>query len=305
MKSAVIDIGTNTVLLLVLDADVGTEHDIVDVATLTRLGEGMKGRGTLSDDAMDRTLEVLAHYKTVVSWEKDIEEFTIVGTAALREAKNRDVFLKRAKEELDLDIRIITEREEAYYTYLSVKHDRELVADQFMIIDIGGGSSEVIKGTRDRFTGFVSIPSGSVKLTELFIKSDPPDQRDIRSMKRFLRDTIMVPFECGGCRVVATAGTVTTLASILLGLEHFDKKAVHGLKISLAEIKACIKGLISINNEARKRLCGMEPGREDILLQGIILLRELMRSIGTDRIVASTKGVRYGIIYENIFEKKT
>jgi exopolyphosphatase/guanosine-5'-triphosphate,3'-diphosphate pyrophosphatase len=298
MKYASIDIGTNTVLLLIVDAGKDV-RDVLDISTITRLGEGLKKRGSLSKGAMTRTFSALKSYKELVE-RHGVKGVYCVGTSALREAKNSADFLKSVKEELGISIRVISEYEEAYYTYLSIKHDERMKGKKFIIIDIGGGSTEVIKGNREEFTDFVSLPVGSVKLTEMFVRHDPPEEDEIASLTGFIRETISFPFDGKNCRVIGTAGTITNLASIILGLKGFDKEAVHGLKIPVEQIDGLIRRLKEMTLSQKREVVGMEKGREDVFLQGIILLREIMSYFSSHNLIVSANGVRYGVIYEKL-----
>ncbi|MCX5803087.1 MAG: Ppx/GppA phosphatase family protein [Proteobacteria bacterium] len=298
MKYASIDIGTNTVLLLIVDAGKDV-RDVLDISTITRLGEGLKKRGNLSKRAMTRTFSALKNYKELAE-RHGVKGVYCVGTSALREAKNSEAFLRLVKDKLGISIRVISGYEEAYYTYLSIKHDERMKGEQFIIIDIGGGSTEVIKGNREEFTNFVSLPIGSVKLTEMFVRHDPPEDNEIASLTGFIRETISFPFDGKNCRVIGTAGTITNLASIILGLENYDKSRIHGLNILYKDIGGVIKRLKAMTTPERRAIRGMEKGREDIILQGIILLKEIMSYFKADEIIVSANGVRYGVIYEKL-----
>ncbi|MBA4417327.1 MAG: Ppx/GppA family phosphatase [Syntrophus sp. (in: bacteria)] len=299
MKCASIDIGTNTVLLLIGDFRDGHLEEICDVSTITRLGEGLKQTGVLSEAAMERTFAALKEYRGL-TWEHRVEKVYCVGTAALREARNSEAFLKKVKNELGISIRVISAREEAYYTYLSVKYDPLLNVDQFIIIDPGGGSTEIIKGDRKGFIDYTSLPVGSVKLTEQFIKKDPPAEDELNSLTLFLKDTIATTFDCRGFMLVGTAGTVTTLASIILGLETYKKEIIHGFHISVKETGDVIERLKGLTIRERVAMRVIERGREDIILQGGILVKELMDYFDAQELVVSAHGVRYGIIFEEM-----
>lgn len=298
MKYAAIDIGTNTVLLLIVDVRKELE-DVLDISTITRLGEGLKEKGYLSQEAMTRTFSALDAYKGLIDKNKVLDVYC-VGTSALREAKNSGVFLKLVKEKLGFAIQIISEREEAYCTYLSVKNDCSIKADDFIIVDIGGGSTEVIKGDKEKFIDFFSIPIGSVKLTEMFVKHDPPEEKEIESLVDFIQGSLSIPFDGKNRQVIGTAGTITNLASIILGMESYDKGKIHGFRISYKDVENVIGKLKCMATAERRRMKGMEKGREDIILQGIILMREIMSYFCTKELTVSANGVRYGVIFERL-----
>jgi exopolyphosphatase/guanosine-5'-triphosphate,3'-diphosphate pyrophosphatase len=299
MKYASIDIGTNTVLLLIADWAGNRLEDVCDISTITRLGEGLKGAGVLSEAAMDRTFGALKSYRDLAR-HHGAKELHCVGTAAMREGRNSEEFIRRVEDELGISIGIISARDEAYYTWLSVTQDHLLPDGRFVIVDIGGGSTEIIAGDSREFADFVSLPVGSVKLTEMFIKNDPPADGEISRLEGYLKETVAAPFEGRGCAVVGTAGTITNVASIVLGLDSWDKARVHGLRISSPMVAGVIERLKPMTVAQRRAVRGMEPGREDILLQGALLLKEIMTHFGAEELVVSANGVRYGVLYESI-----
>jgi exopolyphosphatase/guanosine-5'-triphosphate,3'-diphosphate pyrophosphatase len=297
MKCASIDVGTNTALLMIAEVTDRIE-EISDIATITRLGEGLKKTGKLSDGAMERTLSALRRFRVTID-ESHVEEIFCVGTAALREAKNSNVFLERVYRELSFPIQVISERDEAFYTYLSVRQGMR-GTDQTMIIDIGGGSTEVIYGTKEKFLDFISLPVGSVKLTEMFVRSDPPSEVAIRHLRDYVRSVLEFPFGKGVKIVIGTAGTITTLGTISAGLVEWDKKQIHHMRIRKERIDDVVSKLITKTTKERTAIPGMEKGRADIIAQGVILLQEIMQYCGADELVVDANGVRYGILCQKM-----
>jgi len=298
MNYASIDIGTNTVLLMIVEITSGMQ-EICDIAAITRLGEGLKKTGNLSPEAMGRTLDVLGNYRAIAE-RNQVKDIFCVGTAALREALNRDVFLKLAKEKHLLDIRVISEREEAFYTYLSVRRHLSDKKENVIIIDIGGGSTEIIYGDRENFIDSISLPVGSVKLTEMFIKNDPPADDEIGILREFINSVLKLPFKESVQSLVGTAGTITTLGAISIGLCEWDKRQIHGLRLTCKRIDEIAHHLLTKTILERKKLPGMERGREDIISQGIILLQEIMKYFGAAEILINANGVRHGVLCEKI-----
>lgn len=296
MKCASIDIGTNTALLLIVDAGEAI-RDIADIATTVRLGEGLKKTGCISREAMDRCLKVLQEYCDTAE-AHGVEFISCVGTSALREAGNGEDFIGLVGDRLGIPIRIISGRDEAYYTYLSVKNDRIVDRERFLIVDIGGGSTEIIAGGGQDLRSFVSLPVGSVKLTEMFIRNDPPAEDEIEAAAVYIRPFLDERFSGYADALVGTGGTVTTLASIVRECAYFDKEKIHGFSIPIGTVCNVVEMLRNMNVAERKAVKGMEKGREDIIVQGIVLLREMMSFYRLSECVVSTKGVRYGVIYE-------
>lgn len=270
-------------------------EEISDMATITRLGEGLKQTGNLSTEAMERTMNALAHYEMIAD-ENQVEEILCVGTAALREAMNTDFFLERVKQQLSFSVRVISEHDEAYYTYLSVRQSFIGETEGVIIIDIGGGSTEIIYGNREDFIEFVSLPVGSVKLTEIFIRHDPPLVDEIRRLRSFVQSMLKFSFGKGMYSVVGTAGTVTTLGGIGIGMRQWDKKQIHGLTLNSERIDEIVHHLLARSVVERSKMPGMEKGREDIIPQGVILLQEIMGYVGAKELMIDANGVRHGVL---------
>ncbi len=241
-RCASIDIGTNAVLLLVMESN-GAFEELLDTSTITRLGEGLLSTGALGPIAMERTAAALEAYRRVID-DYGAPGAVCFGTSALREAANREEFLDMARQRAGFDIRVISERDEAYYTYLSVRNDPAIEGGRLLIVDIGGGSTEITLGDRENFLDYVSLPIGTVKLTERFIKHDPPPSGEIAVLSGFVRAEVNanrpkgIPAGQGDLTIVGMAGTITTLAAMLLGQHKFDKKKIHGMQISLSELSA-------------------------------------------------------------------
>jgi len=294
-----IDIGTNAVLLLIAAEEAGRFREVADFSTITRLGEGLLKTRRLSEEAMERTIAALEKYRMAL----DAHHGHIAcafGTSALRESENRQEFIETVHRRTGFHVKVFSEYEEAYYTYLSVNRDPAILGGDLIVVDIGGGSTEITRGTRERFIDYVSLPVGTVKLTELFVKHDPPAPAELEGVARFVRELLPGKGTLGDCTVVGMAGTMTTLAAIVLGLEGFQKERIHGLSISLSTLDEWVGRLSGMSIAERSALPGMEPGREDLLLQGMILMREIVASLGTDSFVVSTYGARYGVLYERM-----
>ncbi|NLT23891.1 MAG: Ppx/GppA family phosphatase, partial [Syntrophorhabdus sp.] len=189
-------------------------------------------------------------------------------------------------------------RDEARYTYLSVRDDNVVRASGMTIIDIGGGSTEVITGTDRDLAAYVSLPMGSVRLTDAFVSHDPPVREEMESVVSYIQEHLS-PVSCPmGSVLVGTGGTVTNIAAMVAGIGTYDKTVVHGFVIGLRQVKELISTLARLTSDERRRVTGMEPGREDIIVQGAVILREIMEHGGFDRVRVSAAGVRYGVIYE-------
>ncbi len=298
MKCGVIDVGTNTVLLLIAEAG-GTVDEIVDMSVITRLGEGLKAAGCLRSAATERVLSCLSSYRDLMEHHK-VERIYAVGTSALREAVNGPDFVEEVKRRLGIAIEVITGEEEAYYTYRSVASEPWARGRHTVVVDVGGGSTEVIEGKGGDLRGSVSLPIGSVRLTEKFIRSDPPAADELASLVSWVRDHLRAPVPDEDFILVETGGTITNLASMVLGLTAYDKKRIHGLVITADQVDRAIRYLAPMTSAERSRVPGIEKGREDIIVQGFVIVREIMRHFGKDEVVVSANGVRFGVLLHHM-----
>ena len=273
-------------------------HELSDTSSITRLGEGLLGSGLLSDEGMGRALSVLKGYAAMAE-SLGVQQTICYGTAALREARNRDDFIRRVEKETGLHIRVLSEYEEAYYTYLSVRYSPNASGEDFIVVDIGGGSTEIIEGSRDNFGGYRSLPIGTVKLTEKCVHHDPPLPDELISLTDVIgRHLSAVRVQQKGRVIVGVGGTMTTLAAIVLELHDFDKEKIEGLNVPLSAINEWIERMARMTKEERLGIAGMERGREDLLMTGIIFMREIISLYGAESVTISTYGGRYGVIYE-------
>jgi exopolyphosphatase/guanosine-5'-triphosphate,3'-diphosphate pyrophosphatase len=306
MNLASIDIGTNAVLLLIMKKNGEILKELLDVSTITRLGEGLIKTGRLSFEAIERTLRTLERYGVIMA-AHDARPAGCFGTSALREAENSGQFIRMAREAAGMEVKVLSEREEACYTYLSVARDRSIPGQNLIVVDIGGGSTEIARGSREGLNDYVSLSIGTVKLTEQFIRHDPPLEEELNRLSRFIRDRVAVARQEVLCKteqgdiaesVIGVGGTMTTLAALVLRLADFDKEKIDGLFISRGELEDWIALLTGMQVIERKRIAGMEPGREDLLLQGIILMKEVLNSFQAEGVTVSTRGARHGVLYE-------
>jgi exopolyphosphatase/guanosine-5'-triphosphate,3'-diphosphate pyrophosphatase len=291
---ATIDIGTNSVLLLIgkslHDGDIAVAADLAEV---TRLGQGLAHSGEISPEASARTLETLKRYHKLCK-KLGAREIAVVGTAALRTASNATEFINRAESALGLKVEIISEEQEAMLTYKACSHD---FGSDIMVIDIGGGSTELVSKEHT-----VSIPIGCVSLLEEFLKTDPPTEKEMLLMRTSVRKELESAIEQKTFKhrgaLVAVAGTATTLGSIELSLEHYDPKAVHGSRLSISDLCKIIQVLLKKNLTDRREIKGLNPDRADVIVPGAGILYEAMNYLGFSKVTISDRGVKWGLFYE-------
>ena len=303
-RYAAIDVGTNTVRLLVADADrAGTYHVAYGEQVITRLGERITETGVLSAAAMDRTIRVLVHYAGTA---KELGAAAVIGvaTSAAREATNRQAFLDRVRQEAGLDIQVISAETEATMTALGVAHALGPDRTALLIVDIGGGSTEFIALDHGTIGGSVSLPIGVVKLTEAYLESDPPSPAQLDGASEFIRKRLQdVPESLRhppGAILAGTAGTPTTLAAIDLGLLQYDAKRVTGHRLSRRRIQELLERFCALPLARRRQIVGLEPARADVILSGTLLTREILDLFGFDEVTVSDGGLREGILLHHL-----
>jgi exopolyphosphatase/guanosine-5'-triphosphate,3'-diphosphate pyrophosphatase len=295
----VFDLGSNTILLLVLAADGAV---IRDDARITRLGQGVFERGELAPDAKRRTLEAITDFARLARAE-GVERLVAVGTEALRRARDGDEFLAQLVREGLVDgARLLSGGEEAE---LTVEATRIGVGEQcaaLAVIDVGGGSTEVAwRETRAGPIRGLSLPLGSVRLTEACLPRHPIPAADLAALRERVRlatEPLARALPDGlpsDAAIVAVAGTATTLAALELELAVYDGARVEGFQLTRAQLAAWIEGLARLGVAERRRLPGLEPGRADVIVAGLVCLELALLRLGAERFTVSERGVRHGV----------
>jgi exopolyphosphatase / guanosine-5'-triphosphate,3'-diphosphate pyrophosphatase len=301
-RIATIDIGTNTTLLLVAEANSGAISVLEDRAEITRLGRGIGKDGGLGQDGIDRTLAALAGYAVLAR----VHEAPIfaIGTEALRRAPNAADFLCRAAALLDTPVEVIGGEREAALTFLAARLSfPEAAAQAMVVVDIGGGSTEVIVARRGAVELCQSLPLGSVRLTERHIHHDPPLADEIAAVRaEIVGHLAQTPFPSQGDRpcLVGVAGTVTSLAAMVQDLQSYDPALVHGYRLTLPALEKQVDRLRASTQSEREAMAGLDPRRADVILSGALILSEIARRVGVANVLVSDRGIRWGLLYEKL-----
>jgi exopolyphosphatase / guanosine-5'-triphosphate,3'-diphosphate pyrophosphatase len=298
-RAASIDIGTNTILLLIAEVAGGKLKPLCEKETIVRLGEGVHENSTLSPEAMKRGVQTLAQYLEQCR-KMGVQKIFAVGTSALREAKNSGDFLRRVEEELSLPIEIISGEEEARLSFLAVARDLNS-KEPIFVVDIGGGSTEFILGKGDQTTRWVSLPLGSVRLTEKFLISDPVQEKEWAKMVTEIRRLLVkIPHPEGPCSMVAVAGTATALAAVEQGLKKFVPEKIHHFPLRQEALEKQLLLYRTKTLGERKKIPGLSPARADVILAGSAILYEAMKELQRSSVLISIHGVRYGVLYHRL-----
>jgi len=299
-RVASIDIGTNTILLLISEVKRGKIHPLFEMETVVRLGEGVQKNKMLLKEAMERGLQTLAQYlKRCQAME--VQKIFAAGTSALREAKNSEDFLKGAKEKLNLSIEVISGEEEAQLSFLAVANDLKEVKKPVLVVDVGGGSTEFILGKGDQISHWISLPLGSVRFTEEFLCSDPIQEEEWEKMERKIQGHLVnIPHSKEPPSMVAVGGTATTLASVEMGLEEFIAEKIHHFILKKGELGKQLLRYRSKTIEERKKIPGLPVARADVILAGGTILYLAMEELKCSSVLISCHGVRYGLLYKKL-----
>lgn len=295
MRIASIDIGTNTILLLVADVVDGALLVVEDLQAFARLGKGIDAGRMIQRDAFDRCEEILRKHIRRAR-ELHADRIVATGTSALRDAENREDFLHSMSDELGLHIEIISGDEEARWSYLGSISGIQHRDRQFAVLDIGGGSTELIVGDGARILERKSVNVGSVRMTEQFLSTIPPSTTQLSNLYMYLEEKLApLPSISSQYTFIGVAGSVTTLAALDLHLERFDGEKISGYTMSREAVEGWFNILsmcdeVQLRNELR-----IDPGRSDIIVAGVAILLTIMRMNGIERITVSERGLRYGI----------
>ena len=302
-RVAALDIGTNSVLLLVAEGrdDQGAVA-LCERCTITRLGKGVDKTRALEPSAIERTVACLRQYAAL------IEEFSVdiraaVATSAVRDASGASAFLDAAQRILGVRPRVIDGPTEARMTFRGALAGLPL-RGPVCVFDIGGGSTEIVQGAVDDANRAVhghavSLDIGAVRMTERHVRTDPPAAREIEAIRNDVRAALAsVTRPDPSCSWVGIAGTVTTLCAMELGLEVYDGARVHGHRLSHAAMGGWAHRLSSSTLAERKQIAGLEAGRADVILAGAVIAQEVLSWAHASEATVSDRGVRWGLALE-------
>jgi exopolyphosphatase/guanosine-5'-triphosphate,3'-diphosphate pyrophosphatase len=302
---ASIDMGTNTFRLLVAEIENHSFFkEICSINRITRLGEGFLQGKRLKAAAIERAVSALSHFRNVLE-EHAVDDLIVVGTSAIREAGNQKEFLEEVERRTGFDVEVISGEQEALCTFLGVNFIIKNQNDPMLVIDIGGGSTEFIGAEGEAPTFLMSAELGVIHLTEKYLRSDPPTPEELKQLRSAIAQVVrpIVYDFPPKCRFVGTAGTVTTLAAVDQGLNEYDPQKINGYPLSRAAVDRIFKEITSMTLEQRRRVPGLEKGREDLLISGTLILLTVMDLFGYDPVYVSDFGLREGILLDR-YQKK-
>jgi exopolyphosphatase / guanosine-5'-triphosphate,3'-diphosphate pyrophosphatase len=307
-RVAAIDCGTNSIRLLVADVPAEGAHvDLLRRMEVVRLGQGVDATGRLAPEAIERTRRVLVEYAAQAR-ELGAERVRMVATSASRDAANRADFEAMVVATLGQLPDVVSGREEAELSYLGATgsldaaaraHGAEPPSPPFLVVDIGGGSTEFVLGDAGGVRAARSVDVGCVRLTERHLRSDPPPPDEVQAAEADVRaalDLVAADVPVGeAASLVGLAGSVTTVAALALGLPAYDPVAIHGSRIPVAAVRSVTAGLLSSTRAKRAGYAVMHPGRVDVIGAGALILRVVMDVFDLEEVVVSEHDILDGI----------
>lgn len=308
---ASIDLGTNTVRLLVVTGNSKGFTTLHSNQLITRLGEGLSHSGILKDIAMERTIKAVLDFKREASKYSPFAIW-VAATSAVREATNRNEFIEKIREVTGLELEVIPWEEEARRTLLGVFSGLDGNIKKAIVFDIGGGSTEYILTVDKRLVKSVGADLGVVHLSEKYIRKDPVDDgelitlerviaKKIRNVKSQLHDVLCTMHDV---RLIGTAGTVTTIAALDLNLHPYDPTKVNGYVLNIENVKEILNRLKNMTLEERRNIPALESGREDLIIPGAVIVIKTMEIFGFNEMIVSDYGLREGIILAKVSESQ-
>ena len=301
-RIAAIDVGSNSVRLLVAEYDPASGISVIDeLKDHPRLAAGLASTGCLDDAAMNRAIQVLARMREVCL-RRGVRRMSAVATAAVREAENGPWFVRRVRQELDIPLRIIDAETEAALSYRSVAHHFPLAGERALVADIGGGSLELIGAVDGLVELTLSLPLGAVRLTELYLPGERAAHKEVAVLRNSVRRRLkrgLSSREWSGATIIGSGGTFTSLGRMVQtrrGLSPGDP--VHGVSITTAEVEQLLEWLASRSIEQRRQVPGLNPERADIILAGLAVTAELLDKVRARSLTVSAFGLREGLLLE-------
>ncbi len=293
---AAIDIGTNSTRLLLVNvrADGRLEPE-VHHERLTKLGAGLDRSRILSAEAMNRVIETLIDYRTIITKYR-VDEVRLFATSATRDAVNKADFISLIKEKTGFECRILSGEHEAKLSFLGLVSDLE-IDDPFLVCDVGGGSSEFIFAKNRSMRFYKSLDIGSGRLTRQFLCSDPPTTKEVKRARESAA-SVLDQFAFDPVKIIGVGGSAAALALIAAGVSHHEAEMAHHFTLQKSTLAGIVNELAQRSIKERKKITGLDPDRADVLLGGALIYWEIMDYFKVDSMITSLRDLMYGIFLE-------
>jgi exopolyphosphatase / guanosine-5'-triphosphate,3'-diphosphate pyrophosphatase len=298
VRVAAVDLGSNSTRLLVADVEDGRLDDVVRRLKITRLGEGVDERKRLLPAPIARVRNVLTDFRREAE-ELGAERTLAVATSAVRDAENGEAFLGEVEWSYGFTTRLLSGNEEAELSFRGASTGRPLAEDT-LLIDIGGGSTELVVGSAEGLTFHDSLNMGGVRLTERFLHSDPPTDDELAACSAGARELLAehVPQDVRPRSAIGVAGTITSIAALDLGLSEYDPGRVEGHRLSRDGIRAQLERLAALPLAERREVPALDPDRAPVIVAGTVILGEVLDHFGLDGLEASEHDILDGAALE-------
>ncbi len=298
-RIAAIDIGTNSIRCIIAEASKeGTYKIIDDEKSTVRLGEKLAMTGVISDEASNRALEAIQRFQKLVSG-LNVGAVEAVATSAIRSATNGKELVAMLSKELGHEIKVISGEEEAELTAASALANFDMYGKRYAMVDIGGGSVEIVTAYGNHVEEFYSLNLGAVVMTDRFLKSDPTTEDELRKLQRHIRESLKRTFT--GKRIsvdsfIGSGGTMTAIGCMAMQMRKDNYVSIHGSEVLRAEVVHLLAMLSHKDVKGRRTIPGLNQDRADIIVAGVVLVDELMRFFDANRVLVNERGIREGLL---------
>ncbi|HET6421282.1 MAG TPA: Ppx/GppA phosphatase family protein [Geobacteraceae bacterium] len=302
-RLAAIDIGTNSIRCIVVEVLSGNKFRVLDDEKATvRLGESLGEGGSISSVAWERALDNLERMKKIAAG-CGVEIIEAVATSAVRRAANGEAFVNAVKDRTGIEVSVISGEEEADLVALSVLHNFDMEGVRYAMVDIGGGSVEIVTALGNHIEEVYSLDIGAVSLTEKFLRQDPVQGKELLRLLKHARAAMKDAFageEAKAQCIVGSGGTITSIAAMVMAMRGEGYGSVHGYEVLRSDVVHLLAMLLRKDLKARKSIPGLNPDRADIIVAGVAVIDELMRFLDANILRVNERGIREGLILKGL-----
>ncbi|GFE57921.1 Ppx/GppA phosphatase family protein [Geobacter sp. AOG1] len=302
-RLAAIDIGTNSIRSIVVEVGTtGTFRILDDEKATVRLGEGFAGTGAISPAAWQRAMDSLSRMRKIFDG-YGVKNVEAVATSAVRKATNGPAFVDAIKNDIGIDVTVIDGEEEAELAVLSAQNNFDMEGMRYAMVDIGGGSLEIVTALGNHIEEIYSLELGAVVLTEKFIGSDPVSRGDYSRLRKHVRKTLKEAFdgeEVALNTILGSGGTMTAIAAMVMAMRREGYGSIHGYEVLRSEVVHLLAMLLRRDMKGRRGVAGLNPDRADIIVAGVVAVDELMDFFGANMLKVNERGIREGLILRSL-----